>query len=78
MKGKKDNKVKAGERHDLLSQIGKTVNLTFTDSKTEHYGTLRSVDDFGMVLEYDDKVAVEYDLFLWDKISRIRWKREKL
>ncbi|MCK4830201.1 hypothetical protein KA005_81540 [bacterium] len=63
--------------YGLRGQIGKRIELSVYDEKSEYYGILRSLDDLGIVTEWSDEKIRVYRFFQWENIRRIWWNRDK-
>ena len=81
MKNEKDDLKKAGEKnsnHSLRDQIGKRIELSVQRVKNpEYYGNLHSLDDLGIVIEWEDEKTRLYRFFQWKDIKQIWWNRDK-
>lgn len=63
--------------YGLRDQLGKRIELSVYDEESEYYGILRSLDDLGIVIEWEDEKSRVYHFFQWENVRRIWWNRDK-
>ena len=79
-KEKKEDLKKADEKtgYGLHDQMGKEIELSLKDEKnTSYYGILRSLDDLGVVIEWEDEKSKLFQFFQWGDIKHIWWNKIK-